>query len=156
MAAVVLKLGVKVERTVSMGGPRGASKGGVVDNTKLACRVQGVGGEVKSVTMKAVPGRQGGVGSPRAEVGKGKLGVAKEVVPTVGGESEVGRSKCSDEMIFGCADVPLCGEGAVVIGGGVLNVKGVGAEQGGKGFGGFVVDLQSCDHLVTSFEERQR
>ncbi len=61
VAPVVGEGGGNVEAPGPITGPRGANLGWVVDYDELACRVDGVGGEIKGAAMNAVPCRFGGI-----------------------------------------------------------------------------------------------
>ena len=63
----------------------------------------------------------------------------QDITPPITGEGDMGGGECGNYVVFSCAYVPLCGKGAVVIGGGKLKVEVLGSEEVGKGSGGFIV-----------------
>jgi hypothetical protein len=67
-AAVVLEGRTEIIPPLAVGGPRGAGIRGVIGDNKLTRGVEGVGGEVNGLAVKAVIGRAGGVKVPGAEV----------------------------------------------------------------------------------------
>ena len=114
---------------------------------QLAGRVNGVGFEVEGGTMEAMPSGLGGVGGPGAEVVECQLGHGEDVVPLVGGESDMSGREGGEEVIFGRADGALRTVGAVVVGGNVLGTHG-GAPCFKKRFevgGGLVIEDQEND-----------
>ena len=50
--------------------------------------------------MKAGPGREGGIGTPRSHDVESKFGVGKKAVPKVIREVRVGGSEGRDEVVF--------------------------------------------------------
>ena len=67
---------------------------------QLAGRVNGVGFEVEGSTMEAMPSGLGGVGGPGAEVVECQLGHGEDVVPLVGGGSDMSGREGREEVIF--------------------------------------------------------
>ena len=74
--------------------------------------------KIEGAAVEAVMGGDGGVGGPGAEVVEGEFDVRDEVIPSVGGERDVRGGECGEEVIFGCANVSLSGECAVIVRGG--------------------------------------
>jgi hypothetical protein len=62
--------------------------------------MKGVGGEVTGATVKTRPGREGGIGAPRAHGVEGEFGVGKKAVPTVIREVRVGGSEGRDKVVL--------------------------------------------------------
>ena len=68
---------------------------------KLACGMDGVGGEVEGHTVQTMVGREGRVEGPRTHMVKGELGLGNQVVPAVRGEGDVGGRKDGNDMALG-------------------------------------------------------
>ena len=52
--------------------------------------------------MKAGPGREGGIGTPRSHDVESKFGVGKKAVPQVSGKVGMGGSEGGDKMVLCC------------------------------------------------------
>jgi hypothetical protein len=50
--------------------------------------------------VKAGPGREGGIGTPRSHDVESKFGVGKKAVPQVSGKVGMGGSEGRDEVVF--------------------------------------------------------
>ena len=85
---------------------------------ELPGRVNGVGGETKGDAVKAMPRREGGIGSPGQKGVKTELRLREQVRPAIGGKGKVARRESGDEVVLGSLDGPLCREGAVILRGG--------------------------------------
>ena len=126
-----------------------------MNNTQLSSRVDWMSCEIERSAVEAVPRGLDGVRPPRAEVSQSQLSLPKEVVPSVGGEGEVSGRKDGDDVVLGGSDIPFRRESAMVAGGGVLYVKGVGSKKVSKGLRCLIVNLQRRNWMVTGGEERQ-
>jgi hypothetical protein len=64
--------------------------------------VKGVSGEVKGEMVEARPGRNGGIGAPRAHDIEGEFGVWEKAVPEVIREVGVSGSEGGDKKVLAC------------------------------------------------------
>jgi hypothetical protein len=67
-ATIVQSRGREIKTTGAVSGPRFSVLGRIVGNNELPGGMDRVGSEVERTRVEAVPGRQGGIKGPRAEM----------------------------------------------------------------------------------------
>ena len=111
-----------------------------------------MGTKVKFMAMQSVEGRDfsrgGGGRSPRTEHVEGEFSGREEEVPQVRGESDVGRSKTSNKMVFCSAHGTFGSESTMLAGGGKGDSDFGEAEKINEGLGGLVVNVEVEDGVA--------
>lgn len=131
-AAVVEGRGGEIETTGPVSRPRFPMLRGIVGNNELPGGVDRVGIEVERERVEPVPGREGRIKGPRAEMVQGEFGLGEEVGPAIGREGDMAGRHDGDKMILGGADCPLRRKSAMVVGRDVLERKRDRGKVGGE------------------------
>ena len=97
--------------------------------------------------------RGGCGGGPRTEHVEGEFSGREEEVPQVRGESDMGRNKTSNKVVF-CSTYGTFGSESTMLAGGGKGDSDVGeAEKINEGLGGLVVNVEVEDGVAVGCEE---